>query len=194
LNCSNGYCAGSSPILIDLESNDPDYDLTTPVDGAPFDLNTDGILEQLSWTGPGSRVAFLALDRNDNGIIDDGSELFGNFTRLRSGQRAANGFEALLDLDGGASRSDGQITADDPIYDRLRLWIDRTHDGYSQRDELMTLRGAGVISISTEYRESKRVDKNGNQYAYVGRALIRQRGRNVPRRVFDVFLTEMSIK
>lgn len=194
LLCSGGTCTSAvTPIMIDLESNDPDYDLTSPVDGVPFDLDADGILEQVSWTEPGSRVGLLALDRNKNGIIDDGTELFGNVTRLSNGERASNGFEALQDLDGGPN-SDGRITEADPVFSHLVLWIDRNHDGYSQRNELLTLRQAGIVEISTAYRESKRVDRNGNEYRFVGHATILRNGRPKLRRIFDVILTRVPAR
>jgi hypothetical protein len=74
-----------SPIIINLRNDKLDLRLTSAVDGVPFDLDGDGALEQVSWTAPGSAVAFLVLDRNGNGIIDDGSELFGTATRKRDG-------------------------------------------------------------------------------------------------------------
>src|SRR5262249_36088373 len=111
-----------SPIVINLKNDSTDLHLTSAIDRVPFDLGGDGAREQVSWTAPGSAVAFLVLDRNGNGIIDDGSELFGTATRKRDGTFAANGFAALADLDGG---SDGKIDASDPIYSQLRLWVDR---------------------------------------------------------------------
>jgi hypothetical protein len=175
--------------LINLEDNSANYHLTSPSQGVAFDVNGDGILEGISWTERDSNIAFLAHDRNGNGLIDDFSELFGDYTPLSNGQRASNGFEALIDLDGGPLASDGRIDASDAIYGQLRLWLDKNHDGVSQAYELLTLQGAGVTTIFTESRYTPRVDKNGNEYSYVGRALINRGGpRDLPRRIFDVFL------
>src|SRR3954468_47164 len=81
LDC--GYYYGdwtgcTSPIVIDL--NDGSYPLSGKTDPVAFDLDADGLPELATWTAPGSAVAFLALDRNGNGVIDSGNELFGNHT------------------------------------------------------------------------------------------------------------------
>lgn len=188
--CSGLYCneyyemtcqTFTSPILIDLKSNSVEYHLTSAPDGVSFDIDADGTLEQVAWTEPDSRVAFLTLDRNGNGTIDDGSELFGTASRMRDGQRAGNGFIVLADLD-----SDGRINSSDALYHQLRLWFDLNHNGISEPNELLTLEQAGVDTIFTEYWEQRRLDKHGNAYLYEGRATIAKNA--VPRRLFDVFL------
>ncbi len=178
------------PLLIDLKSNTAAYHVTSATDGVLFDLDADGKADQVAWTEARSEVAFLAMDRNENGYIDDGSELFGTATPKRDGTVAGNGFEALRDLDRADESDDGQIDASDAIYDQLRLWIDRNHDGLSDLTELATLRDAGITSIRTGYSESNRRDRHGNLYKYNGSAFIANNGGvEVERRVFDVFLT-----
>jgi len=184
---NDNTCDTGSPILINLANDGSDH-LTSVEDGVLFDLNARGVRDRIAWTHAGSPVAFLVLDRNGNGLVDDGTELFGTATAKRDGTRAANGFDALYDLDGGSGVSDWQIDARDPVYDRLRLWIDRNHNGRSEPDELRTLRQEGVISLFLSYTEGRHRDSHGNWYRYESRADIREHGHDVTRRVFDVFL------
>ncbi len=190
-NQIDGRCStNESPILINLASNGWQDDLTSAEDGVLFDLNPNGRPEPIAWTKPNAPAGFLALDRNGNGTIDDGTELFGNYTPMRDGTLAANGFEAINDLDRmpGPGRNDGRIDSRDQVYAQLRLWLDRNHNGISESDELLPLGQAGVNTIFTRYRESRRVDQHGNEYRYVGIAVIERNGRELPRRIYDVYL------
>jgi hypothetical protein len=184
-------CGNPSPILINLKNGSSNYHLTSARAGVRFDIDADGDLEQVSWTEADSEVAFLVLDRNGDGTIGDASELFGTETLKINGRAASNGFEALIDLDGGPASSDGKVDSTDPYYPQLQLWLDHNHNGVSEPAELITLEEAGVTTIFTSYREIPRIDKNGNAYRYVGEALIRKNGQPVRRIVFDVFLQVM---
>jgi hypothetical protein len=161
-----------SPILIDTGRNG--YHLTSVDDGVMFDLNGDGIPDRVAWTRPDSDDAFLAIDRNQNGRIDDGSELFGNHTPVygdRTDVTSANGFEALKFAEGpswGASYAEGRISSRDAIFSRLLLWHDRNHNGISEPDELTPAGRAGVQWIGTDYSTKKRVDKFGNEFRQKG--------------------------
>ncbi len=186
--CYNGVCAGPSPVLIDLRQDDSNYDLSSAEDGVRFDIAAHGTPVQVSWTERGTDVAFLSLDRNGNGRIDDGAELFGTSTPLEGGGRAANGFDALVEFDGN---HDGRIDGSDGVYSTLRLWLDKNHNGVSEQRELHGLSSAGVTAIYTDYREGRRVDRNGNQFRFVGKALVTKNRRSVPRRIFDVFLVTL---
>jgi len=171
--------------LLNLGSGSANYDLTSRDEGVQFDLNADGVVDRVAWTRANTNVAFLAIDRNANGQIDNGTELFGNVTRMRNGEIAANGFEVLRDLD---LNHDGQIDSADEGYSRMVLWTDLDHDGWTDAGELRTLRDAGVSVVFTDYHETHRTDENGNSYRYSGKALVKKNGRDQPRKVFDVYL------
>ena len=162
-----------SPILIDTGRNG--YKLTGVVGGVQFDLDADGIPEQVSWTHQDSDEAFLALDRNGNGRIDDGSELFGDSTPVYPGIRsltADNGFDALGFLespDYGRAVADSLLDARDEVFGRLVLWTDRNHNGVSEPDELQSVAGAGLVGIETVYKEkSRKRDQHGNEFRQKG--------------------------
>jgi hypothetical protein len=178
-SCSGSYCCDNtaqdecnhvgefsncnctlSPVLIDTAGNG--FSLTDARSGVAFDLNADGKLDNLAWTELGTDDAFLALDRNYNGVIDDGSELFGSPTP-QDPIPHPNGFNALVRFD---DNHDGIISSDDPIFSQLLLWTDTNHSGRTEPGELRSLRSAGIQSISLNYHESRRTDAYGNIFRY----------------------------
>jgi hypothetical protein len=154
--------------VIDVQGNG--YDLSSFEGGVNFDLNADGLAEQISWTSAGSDDVWLALDRNGNGTIDDGSELFGSRTPQPDppAGEVRNGFIALAVFDKieNGGNSDGQITKSDIIFYDLRLWQDVNHNGFSEPDELFTLSERDVTAIHLDYKLSEKTDEHGNQFRW----------------------------
>jgi hypothetical protein len=95
-----------------------------------FDIDADGRNDQIAFTKPGS--GFLALDRNSDGKINDGTELFGALT--------GDGFSELADFD---TDNNNFIDENDSIYDKLRIW-QKDDDG---RDRLLALGQTGIGAI-----------------------------------------------
>jgi len=135
----------SSPLVLDL-NHDGVTSLDLYATPAYFDMEKDGIREKTGWIQ--STDALLAFDKNRDGIINDGTELFGNNTLLSNGTKASNGFEALKEYD---ENKDGVIDSKDNIYNALRLWQDSNSNGVTDAGELHTLKELGVASINLDY-------------------------------------------
>jgi hypothetical protein len=153
------YCG--SPMVLDLDGRG--LRMTDAANGVSFDLAGNGAPVNLGWTEPRSRKAWLVLDRDGNGRIDSGKELFG-ILPVQQDCKDANAFQLLdqYDKPENGGNADGMIDSHDAIYLQLRLWIDANHDGISQSDELFTLPEMNVTSISLDYKPASKLDRYGN--------------------------------
>ena len=158
------------PLIIDLGKSG--IELRSLEHGVNFDLDNNGFAEKTAWIG--TEDGFLALDRNGNGKIDNGGELFGDQVILSDGKKSESGFEALAELD---NNGDGIIDNKDSAYANLRVWIDANHNGISESNELKTLNETGVISISLEHSEVSLVDEEtGTRIAESANVSINKNG------------------
>lgn len=151
------------PLTLDLNGDGLN---TVPLSTPPllFDLNATGIKTSVGWVAPDDGL--LVMDRNGNGTIDSGAELFGNATPSYSTNgKTADGFAALTQED---TNHDGIVDAQDANWSKLEVWQDLNQDGISQSDELHTLDELGIVSLNVGSTRNLETLANGNQVADLG--------------------------
>ena len=163
-----------SPLVIDL-GNDG-INLGERGAGVYFDIDSDGVRDHMQWVRRGGDEGFLAMDRSGNGLVDDGSELFGVGTPMvLEGRNAPNGFVGLAQYDtrelGG--NDDGLINADDAIWPQLRIWVDVNADGVATSNEMRTLKSFGITALETIPKGRRYYDAAGNLIPYWAWAMQR---------------------
>jgi len=149
------------PIILDLDGDG--LETVGLASNIHFDHNGDGVLTKTGWAGKDD--ALLVWDRNANGSIDTGAELFGDFTPQPNGTLAPNGFAALAALD---ANGDGILDASDPAFLELKLWRDTSQDGVSQGGEFITLLDAGIVSLNLANTLKNQELANGNTLSREG--------------------------
>ena len=132
------------PLVLDLDGDGIETVGASSSNPVLFDSDADGIKTGTGWVKADD--GFLVLDRNLNGTIDNGRELFGDATQLPNGSLAADGFAALMPED---TNNDGVVNQSDARWSNLRVWRDLNQDGVSQSGELFSLNSLGIVSIGT---------------------------------------------
>ena len=150
-----------SPLIIDLDGDG--IETVSSDKGVYFDHDGNSLAEKSGWVGKDDGL--LVRDINGNGQIDDGTELFGNNSVLSNGQKAANGFEALKDLD---SNNNGTFDSSDTAWNQVKVWKDSNKNGVVDNGELLSLEQAGVEHFNLNYINSNLQDENGNIIGEVG--------------------------
>ena len=195
--CPSGGC--NSPIAISVGGEEIINNISSSEDGVPYDLKGDGHPLWYAWQKHGDHnIGWLALT-DQNGGVPNGKYLFGNYTPNEDcpNPNQNNGWKALAEYtekDNGGN-GDKYITPADAVYRKLRVWVDKNHDGVAQPNELFTLPQVGIMSIGTDYEETKIADEYGNWYRYKGQInpLGRPPGSRVNPVAYDVYLRSRQI-
>ncbi|WP_343570495.1 calcium-binding protein, partial [Acinetobacter sp.] len=149
------------PLILDLNGNG--IETNGLEGGVKFELNTSGLQVKTGWVS--SNDGLLVWDRNNDGHINDASELFGNHVLMNDGSISQNGFAALSDLD---TNKDNSVSSDDEAFKNLRVWRDLNQDGISQENELFTLNDLDIKSLSLNYSDVNTNLENGNIISQTG--------------------------
>ena len=159
----NGRYYIYDPIALDLDGDGIETVAANGFAGSLFDHDNDGIRTAGGWVSADDGL--LVWDKNGNGRIDNGSELFGDSTRWLDGNNAAHGFSALVQHD---SNRDGIIDNKDNVFKQLRIWRDLNQDGITQEGELFKLADLKIKSLNLIYQDINKDLGNGNILAQVG--------------------------
>ena len=146
LNAFGSIVKRTNPMAIDLDGDGLE---TIDINKSQiyFDVDNDGFREQTGWIS--KNEAILAIDKNENGKIDNQSEMFGS--------TETTGFEDLKAID---SNGDGIINSQDADFNKIRLWQDLNENGVTEEGELKTLTEAGIDSIYTSTYKINSINNN----------------------------------
>lgn len=141
------------PLVINLDGNIADLSDQTFF----FDIDADGELDEINQLAAGS--GYLALDKNGDGIINDGSELFGT--------QSGNGFADLAAYD---SDGNGFIDEGDEIWDKLKIWT--IDENGNQQLVSLSEKGVGAICLQSAETNYSLTDDNNNVKGVIRRTGI----------------------
>jgi len=159
-NRASNFIRRYDPLALDLDGDG--VETTSSNSGVTFDFDGDGLKTGTGWVNRDD--GFLVFDRNENGLIDNGGELFGVDTVKANGEKASDGFDALRDFD---SNSDGVFDSQDAHFSDVRIWQDLNQDGVSQANELKSLAEHNIVAINLDSTAANQ-NSNGNLISSVG--------------------------
>ena len=144
------------PLVIDL-NDDKKFTVSTD-QGVYFDMDGNGFAEKTAWMDKEDGI--LVLDKNNNGKIDDGTEIFGDRMTLKTGNKATGAIEALAEYD---DNKDGKIDVNDTSYNDIKIWNDKNQNGISEDGEIYTLKDLNISEISLSSKNINKTDENDNK-------------------------------
>ncbi|PYQ31940.1 MAG: hypothetical protein DMF56_02240 [Acidobacteria bacterium] len=170
----NAEC--QDPLVLDL--NGDGIHTTGTSELVWFDMDGDGKPEQTAWTDPATAEGFLYLDLDHKNRVTSGRELFGVGTVMPDGSRGHDGFAALAvyDLAAHGGNGDGILDANDAVWNRLRIWVDASHDGICDPNETGPIHKYGVEQIDIAAASMNAVDDSGNLHAMASTYRHRTKG------------------
>ncbi len=149
------------PIVIDL-NGDGVHTLSKSA-GLVFDHDGNQFAENTGWVSP--EDGLLVLDKNHDGKIGSGNELFGSNTILNNGQKAQNGYEALREYD---ENHDGMIDKNDSIWSQLKVWQDKNSNASVDDGELLSMEQLKIAGVKLNYQNINNTDSEGNAHLQQG--------------------------
>jgi hypothetical protein len=166
----------ASVLLMALNRSAESFGVSSPEQGVRFDIDGDGVREQVAWPEIGADIAFLALDEDGDGLVTSGKELIGP-AMVPAAKNAAN---VLSELRRAAGLPPvGSLAAGDPLYERLLVWIDRNRNGVGEPRELRPAREL-FTAIGMGYTSLHLADAKGNRVDFEGWTQIRTGGPDQP--------------
>jgi hypothetical protein len=148
-----------TPLALDLNGNG--VQTLSIAERTVFDLDASGRPEFVGWIGSGDGL--LVHDIDGDGVIDNGTELFGSATDSINGGKAVDGYAALAQFD---ANNDGKIDASDNIFKDLAVWVDANSNGLTEAGEVKSLTDLGIASLDLNAQGTS-ISSNGNTIGLV---------------------------